>query len=202
MHLSEEQIKEMSELYKQQIEVPSKELIPSKQFILCPVGLVGSGKTTIVKPLSEKLHMVRISTDEMRKLLKQRLFSYDQLKAMLEPILLEFAQQGHSITIDADCGSPKTKELVEKAAEAFDARVFWIHINPPEEFILNKLRTYKHTWLFDDCEHAVRNYFQQKEKRQQEATHFDYFAEIDTSQENIKEQINGLASRIKDELGI
>ena len=28
---------------------------PARQFFLCPVGLVGAGKTTVLKPIAERL---------------------------------------------------------------------------------------------------------------------------------------------------
>ena len=53
-----------------------------EKFLLCPVGIIGAGKTTVVKPLAEKLGLVRISNDEIRKTLKEA--EYD----------LEYARNG------------------------------------------------------------------------------------------------------------
>ncbi|MDE1944098.1 MAG: hypothetical protein KGH97_01205 [Patescibacteria group bacterium] len=54
-----------------------------RQVFLAPVGRVGAGKTTVVKPLAERLGLVRISSDEIRKLLKERGLGYGPLRTAL-----------------------------------------------------------------------------------------------------------------------
>ncbi len=78
--------------------------------------------------------------------------------------------------------------------------MFWLHINPPEDFILHKLRTYKHTWLFKDGDEAVENYLRQKERRAKEDTQFNFFASIDTSASDLSEQIERVAKRISEDI--
>jgi len=45
---------EVLEEFKEGLELPGREQWPGRQMILCPVGLPGSGKTTVVKPLSRE----------------------------------------------------------------------------------------------------------------------------------------------------
>lgn len=61
--------------YEAELDIPIQP--KRKQFILCPVGIVGAGKTTVMKPLSERLSLVRISGDEIRKILKEHGQAYD-----------------------------------------------------------------------------------------------------------------------------
>ena len=53
--------------YEASLKIPRNK--PKKQFFVLPVGLVGAGKTTVMKPLAEKLSLLRISGDEIRKIL-------------------------------------------------------------------------------------------------------------------------------------
>ena len=186
--------------YQKQLMLPPIDKVPVKQFFLCPVGLVGSGKSTVMKPLSEMLSLVRVSSDEIRKILKEWRADYEQLMEIVQPLAEELALQGFSIAFDADCGNPKTKEMILELAEKVKAKVFWIHINPLEDFILNKLRTYNHTWLFKNGEEALENYYRQKNKRLEEETKFDFLTSIDTSKSDLANQIKNTASLITKEL--
>ena len=186
--------------YQKQLMLPPIDKVPVKQFFLCPVGLVGAGKSTVMKPLSEMLSLVRVSSDDIRELLKERGAGYEQLMEIVQPLAEELALQGFSIAFDADCGNPKTKEMILKLSEKVGEKVFWLHINPPEDFILNKLRTYHHTWLFKNVEQAVDNYYLQKQKRLEENARFDFLTTIDTSRPDLVDQIRNAASLIKKEL--
>lgn len=200
MKLDAEDLLLIRKEYQKQLALPSVNKVPEKQFFLCPVGLVGAGKSTVMNPLSEMLSLVRISSDDIREIMKERNMGYEQLMEIVQPLAEELAMQGFSIAFDADCGNPKTKEMILKLAEKVKAKVFWIHINPPEDFILNKLRTYNHTWLFKNGDEAVENYYRQKQKRLEENTHFDFLVSIDTSRSDLADQIKNTASLITKEL--
>jgi predicted kinase len=168
MELNKETLSLIRQEYQTQLVLPPIDMVPAKQFFLCPVGLVGAGKSTVMGPLSEKLSLVRISSDDVRKILKEWDMGYEQLMEIVQPFAEELAARGFSIGFDADCGNPKTKEMILGLAGRVRAKVFWLHINPPEDFILKKLRTYNHTWLFNNGEEAVENYYRQKQKRLEE----------------------------------
>mgnify|MGYP001584860069 FL=1 len=200
MKLDAKDILLIQQEYKKQLALSPVNKVPIKQFFLCPVGLVGAGKSTVMRQLSEMLSFVRISSDDIRELLKEHGADYEHLMEIVRPLAEELAARGFSIGFDADCGNPKTKELILKLAERMGAKVFWIHINPPEDFILNKLRAYNHSWLFKDGEEAVENYYHQKQKRLEEKTHFDFLASIDTSRSDLADQIRNVASLVTKEL--
>ena len=200
MKLSGEDFLLIRKKYQKQLMLPPIDKVPVKQFFLCPVGLVGAGKSTVMKPLSEMLSLVRVSSDEIRKILKEWRADYEQLMEIVQPLAEELALQGFSIAFDADCGNPKTKEMILELAEKVKAKVFWIHINPLENFILNNLITYNHTWLFKNGEEALENYYRQKNKRLEEETKFDFLTSIDTSKSDLANQIKNTASLITKEL--
>lgn len=180
-------ISKVKKEYQESLAIPNFKRV--KQVSLCPVGLVGAGKTTITKPISKRLGLVRVSTDEIRKLLKENGQNYDPVKDIATSIIEGLVQNGHSIAFDMDCGNPLIKEFTEKLAEEFKIKVYWVQVNPPEEFILNKLRHHPPSWLASDPEVMVKNYFDQKEKRLKEGTHFDFDFVFDTSRPDLDQQI-------------
>ena len=66
--------------------------------------------------------------------------------------------------------------------------MFWIHINPPEEFIINKLKNYKHTWLFKNAEQAIENHKTSKDKHHK-IINFPFIYTFDASRDDLDEQI-------------
>ena len=191
MKSEDEIIGEIIEAYKPLIHVPKSR--PEKQFFLCPVGLVGSGKTTVLKPLSEKLFLVRISGDEIREILKEHGYDYELTWEIGQKLVREFVKQGYSIAHDTDCATLRTQEYLIKLAQEVGAKIIWIHVNPPEEFIIDKLKNFKHTWLFRDASEAIENYMARKPLHENLSMQFTYT--FDTSKANLAEQVeNGLVA--------
>jgi len=179
--------------YKKSLVVPQQP--KRKLFMLCPVGLVGSGKTTVVKPLCEMLSLVRISGDEVRRLLKERGMGYEPLVPIAKALAEEFLAQGISVAIDSDSVSPRNRKVIADSQTKYSALPVWVHIAPPEKFILDKLRNFKHTWLFKDAEEAVANYEQRKPLHSNLDINFIYT--FDTSRDDVALQIQEAAERIE-----
>jgi len=190
-------IEEIAEKYGEEIVIPAHK--PAHQFILCPVGLVGAGKTTVAKPLSEKLSLVRISNDEIRKHLHERGEGYDDVHEIAAIVANNYLEEGYSICFDNDCVGEETQELLEIAENVFGLELVWIHINPPESFILNKLRNLTPNWM-STADKMVENYYQRKPLH--EHLDFPFVYTFDTSKQNLPDQINEAAEIIKKKLSI
>lgn len=179
--------------YESTLSVPK--LRPEKLFVLCPVGLVGAGKTTVVKPLSERLGLVRISGDEIRKMLKERGLGYENVSRIVFSLAEKYIKNGYSIAIDSDCASEHTQKMISKAASEYKAMPVWIHINPPESFIVDKLKNFKHTWLFKNADEAIKNYLDRKPLHENLAMPFAYA--FDTSKLDLEKQMKEAVEIIK-----
>ena len=97
-------------LYKKQIVLPVAR--PKKKMLLCPVGHIGSGKTTVIKPLAKKLHLVRISTDELRILARDNKLSL-HLERVVTNFVSHFLSKDYSVACDFDCSTLEKRELLE-----------------------------------------------------------------------------------------
>lgn len=148
--------------YEATLAIPDHK--PTPQWVLLPVGLLGAGKTTVVKPLAAKLGLIRLSTDEVRKMLWERGYSFAGCRNIIHELSTKYLGQGYSIAIDANAGSTFGLEYNKKIAATFPhVWQIFIHINPPESFIIEKLKNYQHDWLFRDSEHAVESFLHYKE---------------------------------------
>ncbi len=174
-------------LYIDSLVFPTKKYSPP--ILLCPVGLVGAGKTTVIKALATKLGLLRLSSDEIRRLLKKHDLGYEGIHEFAYNLIKEFLEKGYSIAIDADCASPETKTKIEEFSKQYNVRPIWIHINPPEEFILNnnKARNLQNTGIFQDGNQAIKNYYDRKPLHENLNLPFVYT--FDTSKPNLEEQL-------------
>jgi predicted kinase len=183
--LSESQFQEWVREYRAQVIIPEKK---GKQILLCPVGLVGAGKTTVVKPLAESLGLIRVSSDEVRKMMKARGLDYKGVEDIVFAVGLSYMDEGYGVAIDADCVRLDKKAEIERLAAERKVPVVWIHINPPEAFIINKLKQYPHTWLYKDADAAIANY-QARKPLHQDLSSFHFTYTFDTSKSDLDEQI-------------
>lgn len=190
--LSEQQFTDFVEKYRNEVAVPEKK---GKQFLLCPIGIVGAGKTTVLKPLAEKLGLVRISSDEIRKILKESGFSYKGTEDIAFTVARYFIDKKYGVAVDADCVRLDKRKQIEEMAGKLQIPIIWIHINPPEEFILNKLRNHKPTWLFKNADEAIKNYEVRKPLHQN--VNFDFTYTFDTSRPDLDKQIEEAAEIIE-----
>ena len=187
MDASKVVLKEVADEYESSLTIPSEKSMP--QWMLMPVGLIGAGKTTVVKPLAERFGLIRLSTDEIRELLNKRGYSYQGCKEIIIGLAKKYLDQGYSLAIDANTGSKEGLEYSAKSTKAYpNVRQIFIYINPPEKFITEKLKKYNHTWLFTDGEEAVKSYYKNREAFTLPDLAFVF--EFDTSRENLEEQIN------------
>ena len=180
--------------YRGSIKTPEEK--PARQFVLCPVGLVGSGKSSVIKPLAEKLSLVRISSDEIRWRLKEKGFNYDRTKELTHRMAQEFIENGYSLALDMNCGSPNSKKSIAEFKEKYNIKILWVHINPPEDFIIHKLKMYPHSWLFENGEQAVDAYFKYKQAYGDFGS-IDFIYTFDTSRDDLSQQIENAVSAIR-----
>ncbi|HEY0220814.1 MAG TPA: hypothetical protein VGC58_01175 [Candidatus Paceibacterota bacterium] len=183
--------------FRNQIEVPENK--SNKQFLFCPVGFVGAGKTTVTKPISKIFNLVRLSSDELREILKEGGYDYSPGKEIGFRIAREFIQKGYSLAFDMNCSSPITKKFVEDISKEFSIPVVWVHINPPEEFVMNKLKIFKpeYSWLFKSPEESIANHMRQKEMLADTIKEINFDYVFDTSKTDLEPQMSELSSIIQ-----
>lgn len=192
--------KRIHSFIEENIQVP-KPILKTK-IILCPVGRVGSGKTTVLKAISKELGLVLISTDLIRIILRKNGYNTLRIEELSGEVVTRHLQAGHSVAIDADCVSHR--EIVEGIGKKFNAQVFWIHVNPPEEYILNKLKNlnklkHDHPRHLSGPEEGIRDYFRRKVLHKE--LDFPFIYVFDTSKkETLGKQVEEAMEKIKNQV--
>lgn len=175
---------EVKATYLKQVEIPDTKLSP--QFVLCPIGLIGSGKTTVLMTLTARMSLVRVSGDELRKLFKNRGHGYSRVRELGFEIVRGLLQRGYRVAIDSDCSSAESQEQVKLIWSELKVRVVWIHVNPPESFIITKLSNLIPNWL-GTAQEMINSYCICKSLHRH--LHFDFTYVFDTSKPNLSQQI-------------
>ena len=199
-NLSDFEFKKIWRKYESQLILPKVKL--KNQMMLCPIGLVGAGKTTVLKPLSQKLSLLRISSDEIRKILKREGFNYVRTLEIALGLILKYLNLGYSIAVDADCIDLEKRKMLGDLARQRKIKVIYIHIKPPEKFIINKLTNYKHTWLFKDAANAIDNYKRRKPLHRKYLKTVKFYYRFDTSRADLKSQIKKFVEKSKMEFNL
>ena len=171
--------------YERSLVIPKDK--NSKPFLLCPVGVVGAGKSTVTRPLSEMFSLVRISTDEIRQLFisTKETYEEDWVYEITQKLIKKYIALGYGIAIDANCANKRP--LIEELSKHYALPIIWVFVNPPEEFVVTKLKKYPHGTLFKDVDEALGCYYRSKDALVTKGIPFVYT--FDTSRDDIVDQV-------------
>jgi shikimate kinase len=189
---STSEIEEIRQAYLKTIDIPKEKRTP--QIVVCPVGLVGSGKTTVMKALSKRLGLVRISTDDIRMMLKERGFNYKKTGEIALGIIEPLLGQSHRLGLDMDCAG-SARPFIEKLEKESQIRVVWLHIDTPEPEILKNLSERESRKLFKNSWDAVANYQRRKPLHANLNMPFAYV--FKSTRDRLDEQIKTVANLIE-----
>lgn len=130
------------------------------------IGVVGSGKTYVAEKLARRLRFLHIRTDELR--VRQRAQSRRKIETNIMPLvkqpLREALGRGRSVILDADFIHPQRRWELNRIAENFDARMYYVYVWAPESLILTRLRKHRYTKndLFQNYREAIRVYYMRR----------------------------------------
>lgn len=184
---------EALKVYESQLEIPQTK--PVQQFMVCPVGLLNSGKSTVVGKLAKDLGLLRISADEIRQILLDLRGDIQGAEEIAKTLHLKYLQSGFSIAIDADCASPTAQEFISYCASISKVKIVWIHINPPVVVIRERLKDFK-KWRYATYEEALKNLNERQILHQNLPMKFVYT--FDTSRADVPKQITDAEEKIKE----
>lgn len=198
-NLPDDKLEDILSLYEKTLTIPKTK--PKNQFLLCAVGLVGSGKTTAMKPLSKELGLVRMAGDEIRKVLYDN--GYNQKRLMDLSILFnhKYLKLGYSMALDSDCSKEGVRNDIYKFGDQYGAKAIFIHINPPEKFVINKLSNIKEPWpwllKYSSSKTLLEEYYLRKKLHTN--LNIPFLCEIDTSAPDLKSQLKNAIDLIREE---
>jgi hypothetical protein len=113
-------------------------------------------------------------------------------------LLRKYLDLGYSVAADTDCASLHTQKLLVEKKEKYGLQLIWIHINPPEKWILDVGLSDKPTWLFENKDEAVATYM--GKKKLHENLNMPFVYTFDTSLPNLDEQIEDATKLIEKQI--
>jgi len=161
---------------------------PTKNYcMICPVGLIGSGKTTIIKKLARSFDLVRISNDEMRAYLVGLGYNTDRASEVSLIVARKLLKKKIGLAIDADCARKKSILGLLSEEKLFRVPIVWIKINAPEKIILDRLSPENKKRKYRGAE-AIDNYYRRKKLHKNIKLPFVYVFENKTK-DSLKVQL-------------
>ncbi len=190
-----EAIEKLQKLYQEKLIIPSVKR--KHKIMLCPIGYIAAGKTTVMKPLSEKLGLVRLSTDELRVLAREEGIPCHEYAVTLN-LIRYYLSKGYSIACDFNCASVEMKADIEIESTNGGAETIFIKIDPPKEWIMEKVKnmTYTKEGLFKDKEVGISEV--ERSFREHQLPELNYAHVFDTSSSNLKDEIDIFAFKLKE----
>ena len=186
-------LQQITSAYERSLEIPTHKPLPA--CIVLPVGRVGAGKTTVMKPMCQKLSLLRISTDEIRLLIEDRSYFEGYPQQIAISLAKKYAKLGYSIGVDANCSTIWQSATLTELLTSSQLQSFWIHVNPPEDYIIKKLTHHPPSKLFTNATEALSCYQQSKQKIITTGIPFVY--EFNPAREDLEEQVNEAVHKIK-----
>lgn len=186
-------LQQITSEYERSLEIPTHK--PSPACIVLPVGRVGAGKTTVMKPLCQKLSLLRISTDEIRLLIEDRSYFDGSPQQIALSLVKKYAELEYGIGVDANCSTIWQSATLTELLTSSQLQPLWIHVNPPENYIIKKLTHHPPSKLFKNSAEALSSYEQSKQKVVTTGIPFVY--EFDSAREDLDQQIDEAVAKIK-----
>ena len=149
----------INEFEKSYIVLPKR---IDKPFVLAPIGLIASGKTTFVRAMADKFSLLIISTDQIRKFLENKGYNLRRTSEIAYYLISKHLKLGYGIAIDADLAGKDKRELIDDVSKKSGIPIVWVHINTPEEVILQRLHESNDKRDYRGAE-AIKRYFIRKE---------------------------------------
>lgn len=174
------------------------------QYFVATIGLVGAGKTTVLKKMNEHLRIVRVSSDELRERLHDASLDVARAPYVALYVITQVERAGFSIIADADAVQKVARDEIAER-ERRGIYIFWLKVDAPGAIIENRLRlrNFSPSPLFDDAEHALAVLNERKflhEKYAIELAKLPYIYTFDTSQSSLDSQVIEAVGLIKDRL--
>jgi len=120
----------------------------AKPFFIAVSGLPGTGKTYFCQRLAEKLPVVLLESDALRKALyRNPSYSFQESAYLFKAVhhLIELLlSRGISVVLDATNLSEKNREYLYTIAERLKVELVMVHVSAPPEVVRSRLES-RHT---------------------------------------------------------
>lgn len=130
-------------------------------FILAIVGMIASGKSTIIQPIAKHFSLVNISTDKIRRLLSNNDYNLRRTSDITFHLVNKYLSKGYGIAVDADAIAKHNRDEMLKISDKFSVPILFLHVVTPEKIILERLNE-KNLKREYRGEEAINRYFARK----------------------------------------
>ena len=207
--MEQEQLNQLVQVFLSKLHLPESKA--DRPFIMATIGLIGSGRTTVAKLMTEKLQgAVLVRSDSARFLLKKKEMPWgDNVRQILKGVVTDLLKRGYGVVFDGNAADEEDRKNISEIASQTGAKVFYVRINiDPEVARERKRAKYDDpSWIssFEDfrvntTEKILKNLDERIELHQKlkssEIPNLLGEVNNDGSSEELKKQVDELALKI------
>lgn len=135
-------LKQVSRDYLERIKLQLPDEKAKRLFVVGIIGLIGSGKTTTAKFLTQKLlGSALVKSDSARFLLKEAGLKWgENVREVLFNSARWLLQNGHGVVFDGDFVEEKKRKDIQKLADGLDAKFYLLRIKPDKDLSVKRLK--------------------------------------------------------------
>lgn len=180
----------------------------SKQYAIGLIGSYGVGKTTVARKIGQKLPLVVIASDDIRRILEKRGLSHhaiDNNKLILFiglKVLKELINKRVNLVLDADLRETQHRQFIENIVKVSNYNLILLHVTAPKSLIQKRImeRSKKERSQFFNVN--LERHFKERERIHQLYPLPQNIFYTITNDDTINTQIKELVSKIKNLGGI
>lgn len=169
-----------------------------QRFILCSAGLIGSGKSTVMGAVANRLNLAYIRTDSIRWLLLDSGYTQSRTNELAAHLTATLLEDGYAIAIDADAVQQDRQHTIERLASDYAAKVLYIHVQTPDDVILQRLHKDNPNRRYKGGE--VIEHYHQRKPLHDDLSHIKFTATVDGAGD-LDAEVDAVVHAIQSSLG-
>lgn len=112
---------------------------PKRSLILCMVGLVGSGKSTVAKSFARGLKAEIVRSDDFRLELGKQGKPYERAVELVFARTMELVRRGRNVVIDADVVQADKRRRLARESKKLGSRVLYVRVVTDMDVMLGRI---------------------------------------------------------------
>ncbi len=121
-----------------------------KPVMVAIVGLVGSGKSSVVKELAGKIGATIIEGDAIRICLRKSAERYENASKIGENATMKVIEKGGNVIFDSDFVNPEKRKRLAQVAKKTDAKVIFVRTYADYDIMAGRVISAKYQNKIDD----------------------------------------------------
>jgi predicted kinase len=122
--------------YREKLVFPERNVRAEPSTVVCMIGLVGSGKSTVARMIAKRLNAVLINGDAIRVVLRHQEMDYSLARLIAEDLVCEIVGLGYNVVLDSDFIDSRKRASMRALVSTIGADICFVrvHVDPNKAY--------------------------------------------------------------------